>query len=216
VQFMTYLRRALSLLALAALSAACASGPRVTTIQPVSETADTPYRKVLVIALFESFDSRRYLETETVKRLSELGVEAVASTSMMNSRTPLVRSTFVEMVGKIDADAVLVTQLANLELKEAKVVNMRPEATYNIRPTYYYNVFSVELTEYTEPRSVELKHSLSLVTEVLSVKSQEPVWSIQSDTTIVQDHDQARDYSIFVREANAIATHMSRDGLIAR
>lgn len=203
------------MLALTVLSAACASGPRVTTVQPLAESADTPYRKILVVALFESFDSRRYLETETVKRLSELGVDAVASTSMMNSRTPVVRSTFVDMVEKIDADAVLVTQLANLESK-AKVVNMRPEATYNIRPTYYYNVFSVELTEYVEPRSVELKHSLSLVTEMLSVKRKEPVWSIQSDTTIVQDHDQARDYSIFVREANAIATHLSRDGLIAR
>jgi hypothetical protein len=55
------------------------------------------------------------------------------------------------MVEKIDADAVLVTQLASLESK-GTVKDMNPQATYNFRPTYYYNVWSVDLEEYVEPQ----------------------------------------------------------------
>jgi hypothetical protein len=39
----------------------------------------------------------------------------VASTSMMDTRTPMIRDTFMEMVESLDADAVLVTQLVSLQ-----------------------------------------------------------------------------------------------------
>jgi hypothetical protein len=48
-------------------------------------------QKILVITLFSSFDSRRYLEDEVVRHLAELGTDAVASTSMMNTKTPVTR-----------------------------------------------------------------------------------------------------------------------------
>ena len=167
--------------------------------------------------MLSSFDSRRYLEDEVVRHLSELGVDTVAvpSTSMMDTRTPVTRSTFIAMVDEIDADAVLVTQLSSLE-STGKVVDMRPETTVNFRPTYYYNVFSVETTEYMEPQGMEFQHSLVLVTELFSVQSRKAVWAIESKSKIIQDHDTVRDYTVFVDEANAIVTHLSRDGLIAR
>jgi len=181
----------------------------------VPEDADTPYSKILVITLLSSFDSRRYLETEVVRHLAELGTEAVASTSMMNTKTPVTRETFMAMVEKIDADAVLVTQLTSLE-SVGSVKDMRPKKTVNFRPTYYYNVFSVEVTEYMEPQGVEMKHSLVLSTDLFSVQNRESVWSIDSSSTFVFDHDQTQDYSVFVIEGNAIATSMRKDGLISR
>jgi hypothetical protein len=151
------------LFGIAAILGACASGPQVTKTLDVVESADAPYQKFLVITLLSLFDSRRYLEDEVVKQLSELGSDAVASTSMMNSRTPVTRQTFLAMVDKIGADAVLVTQLASLKSK-GTVKDMNPEATINIRPTYYYNVWSVEQTEYVEPQAVDFEHSLVLTT----------------------------------------------------
>lgn len=194
---------------------ACSTGSQITRIQDVSESAVTPYQKILVVTLFSSFDSRRYLEKEVVQQLSELGTDAIASTSMMNSKTPVTKATFLAMVEELDADAVLVTQLASLR-SDATVKDMRPEATVNLRPTYYYNVFSVEQTEYVEPQSVEFEHSLVLLTELFSVHNLEKVWAIESKSSIVMDTDQTRAYSIFVDEAKAIVTHLSRDGLIAR
>ena len=129
----------LLILTMAVVLIGCASGPKVTTVQELAESADAPYENILVVALFESFDVRRYLEEEIVGQLSELGVKAVASTSMMSTKTPVTRTTFADMVEKLDSDAVLVTHLVSLKTG-AKMQDMNPQSTYNIRPTYYYNV----------------------------------------------------------------------------
>ncbi len=193
---------------------ACSMGPQVTRTQDVSESADTPYRKILVITLLSSFDSRRYLEDEVVRQLAELGTDAVASTSMMNTKTPVTRQTFLAMVEKIGADAVVVTQLVSLASK-GTMKDMNPQSTHIFRPTYYYNVWSVELTEYVEPQAAKFEHSLVLATQLYSVLNHEAVWAIESKSKIVQDFDEVKGYSIIVDEAKAIATHLSRDGLLA-
>jgi len=106
---------------------ACA-GPQVTRVQPLEESADAPYGNVLVVSLFKSFDARRYLEKEIVKALDAQGVQAIASTSLMEVKTPMTRQTYVAMVKSQNADAVLVTQLIDLET-EAKLKDARPEST---------------------------------------------------------------------------------------
>ena len=193
---------------------ACGAGPtKVTTTIELAEAADAPYENVLVIFLAESFDSRRYLETEIVKSLAENGTKSVRSTSMMNSRTPVTRQTFVDMVDKIDADAVLVTQIADLQTT-GKVVNMNPQATYNFRPTYYYNVWSVDLQEYREPKAIDYEHKLSLATQMFSVQAEDVVWAIEAHSDIIEAFDDGRDYSIFVKEATAIVNSLAKGGLI--
>ncbi len=216
---MTLLRicwhRALLFFSLAVLLGACAAGTQVTRVQDVSESAATPYKKILVIALLSSYDGRRFLEKEVVLQLAELGTEAVASTTMMNTMTPMTRQTFLAMVDEIGADAVIISQLVHVE-STSTVKTARPQATYNFRPTYYYNVWSVDLTEYVKPPGIEFAHELVLATQVLSVASQESVWTIEAAFKIVQDIDQAWSYSVFPNQATAITKHMSRDGLIRK
>lgn len=192
----------------------CAAGPQVTRVNEVEASGDGPYRNVLVVSLFESFDMRRYLETELVSELSAQGIEAVASTSMMDTRTPVDRNTFVEMVEKVGADSVLLTQPVHFE-SSAKKTGTSPQATYNFRPTYYYNVFSVELTEYVEPPDIRLEHDVTLLVELISVKEREPVWAIQTRSKVVWKSELERDYSAYVDEAQAITRQMARDGIIA-
>ena len=203
----------MSLIAAGLTLAAC-SGTQVRTTQELSSAADAPYENVLVIFLSDSFDSRRYLETEIVKKLQENGVRAVRSTSMMDSRTPVTRQTFTAMVDKIGADAVLVAQLAALE-SSGTVVNMNPQATYNFRPTWYYNVWSVDLQEYREPQAIDFEHKLSLATQVYSVLARDVVWAMEATTDINQDFDDGPDYSIYVDEAATIVRNLKKSGLIA-
>ena len=195
--------------------AACSTAPQVTTTQKFAESADAPYENVLVIFLADKFDSRRYLETEVVKKLAESGTQAVASTSLMDSRVPVTRQTFVAMVEDLGSDAVLVTQVANLQ-SEGTVVDMNPEATYNFRPTYYYNVWSVDLQEYKEPQAVDFEHSLALATQLYSVSAKDVVWAIESQSNIKQAFDKGPDYSIYVDEAKAITSSLRKDGLISK
>jgi hypothetical protein len=193
--------------------AACAS-TQVTQVKLLSADADAPYGNLLVISLFKSFDARRYLEKEIVQQLEAKGVNAVASTSRMDTRTPVTRKTFLAMVEDLDSDAVLVTQLVSLE-SQARFKDMRPESTYNVRQTYYYNVWNVELTEYAEPQGLDLKHSLRLATQVYSAKQLEAVWAIESQTEIVSAFDRRGDLSFVADEARAIVSHLSRDGLLS-
>ena len=209
-------RPALLLAAITSLMVACSSGPRISVTQTLEEhVSDAPYSKILVVTLFDSFDARRYLEEEIVNHLAEHGVVGVPSTSMMDTRTPVAASTFIEMVDKIDADAVLLTQLSSHHVDQS-AKDSSPRATYNYWPTYYYNVFEVELTEYVEPQRLQLEHDLVLVSQVFSVESREPVWAIESRSQFVVKQEDGLDYKIFVNEAAAIVKNMTQHELVAR
>ena len=200
---------------LALVIGACAAGPQVTRTQALAKTADAPYHKILVVTLLSSFDSRRYFEEEVVAQLAEKGISAVPSTSHMNTRTPVTRATFVKMVDDVDADALLLTQLVSLH-SEGSLVDMSPEATVNLRPTGYWNVFSVDTTEYVEPPAIEYAHSLVLRSEIFSVRTRQPVWGIESRSEFSIGFDRMQDNSVITREARAITSYLSKDGLIAR
>ena len=195
------------------LLSACAGGTKVTRVQHLDPAADAPYQKLLVIALLSSFDARRYLEKEIVTQLAELGTDAVASTTMMDTRTAVTRETFIAMVEKIAADGVIVSQLVHVE-STSTLKDARPQATYNFRPTYYYNVWSVDLTEYVKPPGLEIATELVMATQVFSVATRESVWTMEAEFEIVQDIDQVWSYSVFPNQAKEISKLMSRDGLI--
>jgi hypothetical protein len=202
----------LAIVAAAFVLSACA-GPQVTRVQALSDTADAPYQSVLVVSLFELFDTRRWLEDALVKELAAQGISAVASTSLMNTKTPVTRQTFQAMVDELGSDSVLITQLISLN-SETKASDSRPESTHIIRPTYYYNVWSVELTEYVEPPFLTLKHEFRLATQVYSVSTEEAVWGIESKSKIATQRETRGDTSFITDEAKAIVRHLSRDGLI--
>jgi len=202
----------LAIVAAALVMSACA-GPQVTRVQALSDTADAPYQSVLVVSLFELFDTRRWLEDALVKELTAEGISAVASTSLMNTKTPVTRQTFQAMVDEQGSDSVLITQLISLD-SETKASDSRPESTYIVRPTYYYNVWSVELTEYVEPPFLTMKHEFRLATQIYSVSAKEAVWGIESKSKIATQRETRGDTSFITDEAKAIVRHLSRDGLI--
>jgi hypothetical protein len=203
------------LLVAATLFLAACAGPQVTRTQPLDKSADAPYGDILVVSLFKSFDSRRYLEREIVKQLEARGVEAVASTSLIDVKTPLNRDSILAAVVEAGSDAVLVTQLLDGQ-SSFKARDRNPESTYNVRPTYYYNVWNVELTEYAEPRGLEAVHELNMATQVFSVSTKAPVWTIETTSKLKRNIDQQYSGTSIADEAKAIANAMSRDGLLAR
>jgi len=214
VTLIKFCRKAIRSLSISFLVVAFAV-PQVAQAENAVLPADAPYQHLLVIALAKSFDIRRYLETEIVKELEKKGTTAVRSTSLMNSKVPMVRETFLAQVEEVDADAVLVTQLADLKTK-GTIVDMNPQATYNIRPTWYFNVWSVELTEYVAPPAMNYDHKLTLATQLYSVQSKEAVWAMESTTDIMVAFDKGPDYSIFVKEAAGIIKELRKSKMIAR
>ena len=209
---MKILRCALAVVAVSLL-ASCA-GPQTQVTHPLDAMADAPYRKVLVVTLFSSFDARRYLEQEIVRELGERGVTAVRSTSMMDTKTPVVRQTFIDMIEEVGADALLLTQLTQHDM-ERSAADARPQATYNYWPTWYFNVFAVELTEYVEPPRVNIEHELVLATQVFSVATKEAVWGMESRSKFVEVQEERLAYDVFIDEARAIVRNLARSGVVA-
>ena len=201
------------ILACLALALSACAGTQVTKVQKLSSSADAPYSNILVIALFESYDARIYLEKEIVSQLSEKGVTAVASTSKMTPKVPATRETFLAMVDELGSDAVLVTRLVNHDA-DVKIKDMRPESTYNVRSTYYYNVWDVQLKEYVQPQYMQFKHSIVLATQLYSTSTREPVWAIESKSKIVDTFDRPGGMTVIRDEAKAISSHLSRDGAL--
>jgi hypothetical protein len=208
-------RSAMAAMLLLVLSSACVTAPQVSTSNGLPATADGPYKNVLLVVLFSKFDTRRYLEDEIVNDLKAQGIKAVASTSMMTSKTPLTREFVVELMTELGADALLLTQIADLQ-STAKVVNMNPQATYNIRPTYYVNVFTMDLTEYIEPQDLRVTQYLSTSSDLYSFSSRSKVWTMITHSKIKENVDHMRDYSIIVREADAISAAMLKDGVVSQ
>ena len=126
----------------------------------------------------------------------------------------MTRQTFQAMVESQGSDAVLVSQLVSLDTT-AKMKDARAKSTYNIRPTYYYNVWGVELTEYVEPPLMQLNHTIALATQLYSAAQQEPVWGIESRTELSLDYDERGDLSVMTQEAKVIVSYLSRDGLLS-
>jgi len=202
------------LLSVALFLVACA-GPSVTRTQSLPESADAPYNNLLVVTVFESFDIRRNFEDEIVGKLKDKGIDAVASTSMMDTTVPLNRDTLLAMVDKLDSDAVLLTQLVHLDTA-SQFRRGNVEATRNIRPTYYFNVWNVELTEYKEPKGLELEHEITMATQVFSINTKGPVWAIETNSQLKRDINQQTTGTSREAEAKGIVNAMSRDGVIGR
>ncbi|MEE4185758.1 MAG: hypothetical protein V2J12_08325 [Gammaproteobacteria bacterium] len=200
-------------IACATLIAGCSSGPRISRTQPLAADAAVPFEHVLVIAVFESFDSRMNLEKELVKNLAASGTRATAATASLKTTTVVNRDLILKMLESIPADAVLVTQIAS-QASTMGVRTANPEVTRNITPTYYFNVWEVEVTEYIEPPSMEVTSDLVLATQLYQVSDQQPVWAIESKGTIVKDVRRPGYFEFIVKEAAAIARAMQRDGVV--
>lgn len=205
----------LALLVSAALFITACSAPSIKRVQPLAETADVPYDNVLVVTLFDSFDVRRNFESEIVKQLQARGIKARASTSMMTMKTPVNKETVLAAVAELGSDSVLVSQLVHLDTA-SKVREASPEASYNVRPTYYYNVWNVELTEYEAPKGLELTHTYTMAIEMFSVSTISPVWAIETTSKLSRDINQQTTGTTATDEARAIVNAMSHDGLLAK
>jgi hypothetical protein len=119
------------------------------------------------------------------------------------------------MVDELGSDSVLLTQLVHLDMTST-VTNRSPQSTWNVRPTYYFNVWNVELTEYKEPPGLEIDHDITIAIQMFSVSAEGPVWAIETRSQLHRNIDQQRSGTSATDEAKGIVNAMARDGLLAR
>ncbi len=208
------IRTAVALLSVA-LHSGCANTAYVSTVQPLADAADVPYKKILVLAVFDSFETRSLAERAMVNDIKKTDTDAVAATAEMLTTTPLNAETLRNMIAKTGADAILVTQVLQLSDSTSKVKNRSPEASWKVRPTYYFNVWEVRLNEYMEPPFLETEAKILLLTELFETSSQELVWVAESKAKIVKDMSRPGYYPVVSSAAEKIARQMQDDGIMS-
>ncbi|MBT8444354.1 MAG: hypothetical protein HKN81_05515 [Gammaproteobacteria bacterium] len=211
----TILRRLAVLCVGICLATAAGAAPKVKRTQKLEKDAGAPFGHVLVVALFSEYGARRTLEKRIVSLLEERGTKAVASTSMMDTKTPMTPTIYIDMVDRTGVDALLVTEFIGGD-SDVKAVDANPETTVNVRPTYYFNVWNVEVTEYVEPQFVTAQVEVHLATQMLSVAKEGPVWAIESKLKFKQDISQPRPYAAYDQESESIVKYLVRDRVIAK
>lgn len=208
--------RCIAILFLGVFTATTAgAAPQVKRVQKLSKDSGAPFQNILVISLFSEYGARKALEKRIVSLLAERGTKSVASTSMMDTKTPMTRSTYIAMVDRTGADALLVSQFIDGESK-IEVKDANPETTVNVRPTYYFNVWSVNVTEYVEPQFVLEKGTVMIATQMYSVAKEDAVWAIESKVKYKVEFGVPRPYDAYDEEAESIVKHLARDKLVAR
>ncbi len=211
----TGLRRIAVLCIATFLATAAGAAPKVKRVQKLADDAGAPFHNILVVTLFPDFGGGKTLEKRIVGLLAERGTKSVASTSMMNTKTPQTPETYLALVDRTGADAVLVTQLVDVESDiEAKDAN--PQASVKFTSVFRFDLWGREVTEYVEPKLVTQKGEVLLVTQMFSVEKREAVWAIQSKLKFKMDVSEPRPYGAYDDESKSIVKYLVRDGLIAR
>jgi hypothetical protein len=117
------------------LAAGCSNGIKATGAWKEPRPADAPYQRVLVIGVSPESRMRRSFEEQMTDALNATGGTRVTASIFVGSEmntASLSKDTVIAMIGRIGADAVLVTRMVGHNVTQGET---REEAILKIGPT---------------------------------------------------------------------------------
>ncbi len=164
-----------------ALLCACATRP---VVEWQDETYRGPIRDVLIIGVSERAAMRQLFEQTFVDQLAERGVAATASMALLGTDEKISRETVKAAIAGKSIDTVLVTRLIGVEQRESY---HQPTASRYYRN--YYTYYS-QSWHYAHSGYYRRYDVLKLETNVYDVKTEQLVWSMQSESVDPQSATQ--------------------------
>ncbi len=182
--------------------AACAATQKTAEWRDPSY-AGQKFDDILVIGVANKGTVRRMFESNLVDALAQKKITAVPSFSIMAQDQKISEAAIKAAIAGKQIDAVLVTHLVGVEQKEV----YRP-------PMYspgfgYYGYYSSAYARVYEPGYYERYQVVKLETTLYDVKTEKPVWSMQSDTI-----DPEVDEKLIKSTINAVIKALSEQALI--
>lgn len=193
------------LLLFAAVAAAC------TTAKPMAEWRDQdyaggPFDNILIVGVSDQETVRRVFENTFVDRLGEENIKATAGFAVMPGETRPTEEMVREVVREIRFDGVLVTHLVGVEDKEVyHPPTYRPGPYYHGFGGYYGYVGGYVY----EPGYYSRHTSVKLETNLYDARTEELVWSIQSETMNPGSEQKLIDAKI-----KTVVKHLKAQGLL--
>ncbi len=165
--------------------------------------AGQKFDDILVIGVAREVTKRRMFESNLVDELSKKQITAIPSFSIMAQDQKISKETIKAAISGKNIDAVLVTHLVGVEQKEVYQPPM-------YSPGFgYYGHYSAAYTQVYQPGYYQRYEVIKLETTLYDVKTEKPVWSMQSDTI-----DPEADQKLIKSAINAVIKALTEQALI--
>ena len=141
-------------------------------------TFDEYMTNVMVVAVAERLDIRKFFEKEFVKQFKEVGIEAMTSVEVIPSEDKLEADVILAEVRKRGIDMIMVTHLVSINDE-----SVDPTAKYGgIFHTDYRKISIYVFGPGYYDSGIQRTQSLTLVTKIYEAKTEKLVWSVTSKT----------------------------------
>ena len=141
-----------------------------------------PFSDLFVIGVAKEEKTRRSFENKFVEKLKAAGIQAVASSSVMESDQKIEKAAILAAIEKLDIDAVLVTRLVSLKEEE-----IRSPATgeYGGPGDYhgrYYGDYGTAYGYSRQPTQYTTSVRVGLETKLYDAGTEKLIWAATSKT----------------------------------
>ena len=168
---------------------------------------NAPYDKILVVGVTYRKDTGRAFEKVLVEELANYDTRASAMHTVV-STTEVTEDVVRSAAEKVDADAVLIATVENVET-DVKFGNRRVDLKERPQNGGLVDFFRHEYEEVTSEPSVDLKFTAVVVSDVYDVESGNRIYTVESATANASSAEE-----IIVQESAAIVLRMHKDGII--
>ena len=141
-----------------------------------------PFSDLFVIGVAKEEKTRRSFENKFVEKLKAAGIQAVASSSVMESDQKIEKAAILAAIEKLDIDAVLITRLISLKEEEIR----SPSTNEYGRPDDYQGRYSSDYsTAYGyahQPAQYTTSVRVGLETKLYDAGTEKLIWAATSKT----------------------------------
>jgi hypothetical protein len=133
---------------------------------------------VMVVALAERYEIRKFFEREFAKQFKELGVEAIASVDALPEEKEVNADIIIAEALKRGTEMIMVTHLVSFDDKSVD----SSASSASIFHTYYRNVSIYIQSPGYYAQGIQRPQGVTLTTKLYETKTEKLVWSATSKT----------------------------------
>jgi hypothetical protein len=137
-----------------------------------------PFSDLFVIGVAKEEKTRRSFENKFVEKLKAAGIQAVASSSVMESDQKIEKTAILAAIEKLEIDAVLVTRLISLKEEEIR----SPSTSEYGRPDDYQGRYSSDYGYAHQPAQYTTSVRVGLETKLYDAGTERLIWAATSKT----------------------------------
>ena len=141
-----------------------------------------PFSDLFVIGVAKKETTRRSFENMFVEKLKAVGVQAVASSSVMESNQKIEKEAILAAIEKLDIDAVLITRLVSLKEKEIRSPSTSEQGRPDDYQGGYYTDYSTAYGSSLQPAEYTTSVRVGLETKLYDVETEKLIWTARSKT----------------------------------